>query len=115
MIRRRLVLRGRRAFRRLSTDSSRPALVRRGERPRRTCCCCRRHGQDEEGMVQRTHRPVAGQEFFHGSGTGPPQRTVQVSRDTRFENVSFIYTFKQYTARRQWTVRNIVPAATVSA
>lgn len=47
-----------------------------------------RYGRDEERMVQRTHGPVAGQEFFHGSGTGSAQGTVQVPGDIGLENVS---------------------------
>jgi len=39
-------------------------------------------------MVQRTHRPVAGQKFFHGSGTGLAPGTVQVPGDISIENVS---------------------------
>jgi len=39
-------------------------------------------------MVQRTHGPVAGQKFFHGSGTGLTPGTVQVPGDISVENVS---------------------------
>jgi len=40
-------------------------------------------------MVQRTHRPVARQKFFHGSGTGLASGTVQVPGDISIENVSY--------------------------
>lgn len=46
------------------------------------------YGQDEERLVQRTHGPVTGQEFFNGSGTGSAQGTVQVPRYISLENVS---------------------------
>jgi len=39
-------------------------------------------------MVQRTHGLVAGQKFFHGSGTGLAPGTIQVPRDISVENVS---------------------------
>jgi len=41
-------------------------------------------------MVQRTHGPVAGQKFFHGSGTGLAPGTVQVPGYISIENVSLM-------------------------
>jgi len=73
-------------------SSSSPALEQRNGRLFiRTCslittCCCR-HGQVEERLVQRTHGLVAGQEFFHGSGTGSSQGTVQIPGDIGLKNV----------------------------
>lgn len=55
------------------------------------------YGQVEERLVQRTHGPVAGQEFFHTSGTGSAPGTVQVPGDISVEDVSFFFLFTAFT------------------
>ncbi|KAL4153390.1 hypothetical protein QTP88_001223 [Uroleucon formosanum] len=49
-------------------------------------CLLLEYGQVEDWMVQRGNGPVAGEKFFHGSGTSPAQGTVQIPGDISIEN-----------------------------